>query len=1844
MAGAPSTASLVPYEQEFVLLPNGVKIQVNGKPCLVCALTITMNTLAGRATELELDHVYLAPESSYESFYVGRVMQFLRPSDEPIASNDSEPSAPAKRPRPSRPLDSSGIAHQATPASLCAAIAWYQRPTDLPNGRVRNQDPRLLVATMQSDVNPISTIRGKCVVTHYDYVPAVLQYYQRAWQAKATFGTEPATVLSPTTPTAPTHPPRRRGQRMPRSEPSPTITAFPGQHPTGKNGLSFASPDEALALYTSLPDHFYYSQLFDRFVGRLYDVIPCPKVLNVPDNIAAALRERYQYILVEPAKSAQFTDSHRSCQVCKQWCDPAESMCCEVCGHNYHMHCLDPPLVTKPGKGYAWQCVNCLKNISNRNALGDANGNRRRTRNTGDPGPTANGQPAKRESTHPQAQPATAESAKNAGDRNYGTDGIITKPGDNAFGTNVDNLPPPWPPLATNLWPFRYLGIYAKLNDIIDYDERIYPRAASRIGPKYQAVVPPLAAPLASPSPGPSSRSHSPSHPPHSPTDSGPSDLADAGRVNAALDTKSSTPRSTSATAKRTRRWSRRTTTALPDASPYDVTDPDHNLYFCQPDWLTDADLDQYVEQCRAAAPSTLKASMEVMDRALKSLHEHQYSVTSALAYFTHHYSTAKGLGVATWAPAEQEIFEDQISKTGADLPALHEAIGQATKSYRDVVRHFYTWKGTKHGREVYDQYVADNFKPNWKGVLWSQGERAQTTVLSSDNGHYLGSPPRAPKSHSTEPVHGLATKSSIWTSISDPEATEENIRDEGWIIDPIASAYVKPTASSKDQALTPRKPTKRDTDADSAGNRVSRYACLNCGSTQAERWKTVQPSTLSSLRVYHHAQTSFMASSPTESRILAKLQAHVGQTLADGFAAHYPLQPPHVTLAGHRVGSHAQSANGTASGTLTVTTGPGLQPVGAATGTSAHFTTLTLSSGGRRGRPASRHLCDLCGFYWLKYYALPGIGEYERFLVNTNLFSPIFGKRADDFLQPFGLHYQDLGGQLLDPLALAPLLQFVSLYLIPSQLMFNPQEFGNAGALSDASPAVGRAMSRTGSRGPSRPSTPIGLAGFGMDTGATPGSDGLRGKRTRRPGRSFPTTPSGGGDGTSGHPPKRSRLAKVHPVTPCLVCCHPSTDDPSLHTCCDCGVTVHARCYGVTLPASGDSLTTDASATRRAGTVDKPRHHPVWRCDACHNVNQPHIAIDYTCILCRRGPQWVDRDGTPVFEALKPTISNNWVHMWCALGISEMAFDDRDTYRPIEGIQSLGYFQWTHPCELCWAALDSSDPLGRPAKLDATSPPSAKCTSSKAAQPLPLHSDGEPTAAGESRRRSLRSPALKRKGLDSPTKSAGGGPKRPLDESNCSVAVRCRAAGCRKYVHMSCAIQSCLPTPFARLETLTKAAPSLDMPSGAAGYRVGFEAVTQDKATRPTPYHAPPVPIKPGLNTTPSAGKRAKLATATVVTTPELDGPASYGAPTGASTAEIHDIYAFYEQHGHLNPVVYCPAHNKDRVKNFIALSAWDKNHNPILPAFIRLSKLSVVSSKGALLKSRLVAEQLAKFPVYHLHPSPAHSEASSPHTALQDPLLVPPSLALALQTQATKGSSGPVPQKLVKSLAHSEYLWPAGSIPNPPSPRASPLPDYACTRCATRDSPLWWTQHDLDGFNRLVRRYHVLRQAREPSSDAMQVDDRPEPEPAAASAPVLDPLHAPFPSVGKASTCTKALDEALHHLAQDSTLTKPQAMHRLVRLFTDIQARVTEQVLDSASPSLGPSMTEPSVSVPLADSDMGQMAKGSASPPAPAALELTSEPAPMGTEVTNMPALRDGLYCQQCFGQALLALQGDR
>lgn len=128
---------------------------------------------------------------------------------------------------------------------LQARIAWFNRPKDVINRK--SADPCLLVATMHSDINPVSSIRGKCSVAHKNHVVHLDQY--------------------------------RKQQ-----------------------------------------DNFYYNQLYDRYIQRVYDVVPCETVQNLPMDTLDALKQRYAFIVVEQGKAAELTVARRNCCVCQEWC------------------------------------------------------------------------------------------------------------------------------------------------------------------------------------------------------------------------------------------------------------------------------------------------------------------------------------------------------------------------------------------------------------------------------------------------------------------------------------------------------------------------------------------------------------------------------------------------------------------------------------------------------------------------------------------------------------------------------------------------------------------------------------------------------------------------------------------------------------------------------------------------------------------------------------------------------------------------------------------------------------------------------------------------------------------------------------------------------------------------------------------------------------------------------------------------------------------------------------------------------------------------------------------------------------------------------------------------------------------------------------------------------------------------------------------------------------------------------------------------------------------------------------------------------------------------------------
>lgn len=106
----------------------------------------------------KLDSVFIsAPWGSREGepYMIGRIMEFLPSTSIPASNN---------------PQDYS----EGSTTGPRARVAYYLRPRDISNRYI--SDFRLIVATMNADIVPISYIRGICTVKHRDEIKNLDDY------------------------------------------------------------------------------------------------------------------------------------------------------------------------------------------------------------------------------------------------------------------------------------------------------------------------------------------------------------------------------------------------------------------------------------------------------------------------------------------------------------------------------------------------------------------------------------------------------------------------------------------------------------------------------------------------------------------------------------------------------------------------------------------------------------------------------------------------------------------------------------------------------------------------------------------------------------------------------------------------------------------------------------------------------------------------------------------------------------------------------------------------------------------------------------------------------------------------------------------------------------------------------------------------------------------------------------------------------------------------------------------------------------------------------------------------------------------------------------------------------------------------------------------------------------------------------------------------------------------------------------------------------------------------------------------------------------------------------------
>ncbi|KAJ2448653.1 putative PHD type zinc finger protein with BAH domain-containing protein [Coemansia sp. RSA 2336] len=649
------------------------------------------------------EYVYLQSEYPEEPYYIGRVMEFVyvprvrRPK--PLISTGSiqKQLAAGGRDKETTPTPA---ATPDTTAQLKVRLAWLQRPRDLPLTRIRAKDARLLVATMHTDLNAISAIRGKCFVRHVSEIPDI-----GAWKAQ--------------------------------------------------------------------PDHYHYSQLFDRYSTRLYDIVPVSQIRNAPQQVLQKLRDTYEFIFAETQKINDLVSTRRACTVCAKWCSISESVKCSLCGGHYHLKCLDPPPTRKPAKGYGWQCAACMRRIQEQRGRGseeagndsassaasgsgaaDARDGKRITRNmvaeemfgamrAGSVGATPAGTPG-----------AAAGSSDN--ESRGGSKRLKLSHGDSRLYGDGGGASPVPRPKHRGLWPFRYFGINTDIEDVLHDDERIYPRAVSRIGPKYQAIVPDMVSPsgkaldrqLTAARPQPAGGSMQ-----RWSRDGG---IGGGGGGTARWHGKSAEQMD--------RTW---------DEIEQRRGSHDEQLFFRKPAGLPNEELDMYMEAIipflqrhfSQVADFTL---LDCQDAALHGLALHGYDVEEALISIPdcpEGYVRQRESG-DLWTPDSLARFNDALREYGSNLQAVHEHM-RGSSSRRAVTLHYYLLRPTALGRQLLEAYDnrsrAGQRRPNLgESAVSAMKPVSAVETVSAMDAASAASSPRTPSP--LRCINCLSSHSEAWT------------------------------------------------------------------------------------------------------------------------------------------------------------------------------------------------------------------------------------------------------------------------------------------------------------------------------------------------------------------------------------------------------------------------------------------------------------------------------------------------------------------------------------------------------------------------------------------------------------------------------------------------------------------------------------------------------------------------------------------------------------------------------------------------------------------------------------------------------------------------------------------------------------------------------------------------------------------------------------------------------------------------------------------------------------------------------------------------------------------------
>lgn len=365
------------------------------------------------------------------------------------------------------------------------------------------------------------------------------------------------------------------------------------------------------------------------------------------------------------------------------------------------MNCVRPPLLKKPARGFAWSCGPCSRRQERK----------LEARNT----PLVND----------KAHDGEEEELLDEEEEEHG--GANTANGADPESQASGPRPATAEQLAqAKLWPYRYLGIHCRVEDALDYDDRIYPRASSRLGPKHQANVNVWhGRPVELVKPAEIKRRYlkgggikkdgkmskeavAAFEEEKTSKEKRPRWVMDEpyGYVRRGEDLANDNPKNTAKVRFRMPEVGDVSTRGISDWES-DPLDPEQR----------EKVIDEYMTHAKSKASliGIEEFSTNFLDKALEVLYKENFNVQRALTSLSSIQKRAD-LNEPELTKEELKRFEDGVARYGSELRSVSRHVGKPRK-HGEIVRFYYMWKKTPRGKQIWGNYEGRKGKKQAKQV-----------------------------------------------------------------------------------------------------------------------------------------------------------------------------------------------------------------------------------------------------------------------------------------------------------------------------------------------------------------------------------------------------------------------------------------------------------------------------------------------------------------------------------------------------------------------------------------------------------------------------------------------------------------------------------------------------------------------------------------------------------------------------------------------------------------------------------------------------------------------------------------------------------------------------------------------------------------------------------------------------------------------------------------------------------------------------------------------------------------------------------------------------------------------